>query len=249
VGFFMFYASAGLLGLLPRQFWDDLTVFGRALWNRVGFRRVTPPRAFGAGLLPERSAGVPPVILRPASPLRLVLTGAAAFVMVCFMAVTLATGLEGMKAIRLTYPPPSWTVIRGLNIYQNWGLFTHPTPTASWYVSKAQLADGSWVDILQAGAPVEWTRQSAPNALYRANSKWRVAMAKIGSLDEEEGLLEQTGYTLARYWNDHHPPEQAVAALTVYSFSQPLPIRGDSGRRWRIWLEWPEPVAEAGVGE
>ena len=234
VGFFMAYASAGLLALLPAQFWDDLTRLGRRVLGRRG---LLPPfsRRFTAEPTTE---GVP--VSRPG-----LLTGLfsvfAALVISAFILVTLATGLEGMRFIRLTYPPPSWTVIRGLNVYQNWGLFTHPTPTASWHASKARLADGTWVDILQAGAPVVWGYPNRPNALFRESSKWRVALAKIGSLDNSS-LFEATGRTLVRVWNDAHPPEKAAETLTVYSFSQPLPVRGDTGRTWRIWLEWPSPA-------
>lgn len=235
VGFFMFYASAGLLGLLPPQFWEDLARVGRSLGGRIGSQR---------GATASRGTELPPRFLPAASRTPPFLRGlgasAASSVILLFIAVSLATWLEGMKAVRLSYPPPSWTVIRGLNVYQNWGLFTHPTPIASWYVSKAELLDGTWVDILQAGGPVVWAHQRAPNALYRSNSKWRVAMAKVDSLaDNERGLHEATGRALARYWNDRHLPEQAVKTLTVYSLSQPLPIQGDEGRTWQVWLEWP----------
>lgn len=238
VGFFMFYASAGLLGLLPAQFWDDLVRFGRALVSWLGLQLRLgdgPGRVFGAKPLPLFLSSDS----RSGSALKGVLSGVASLVIIAFITVTLATGLEGMKLINLSYPPPSWTVIRGLNIYQNWGLFTRPTPAASWYVSKAKLADGSWVDILQAGGPVVWAHQRTPNALYRSNSKWRVAMANIGLVAEEEGVLESTGRTLAQHWNDEQPPQKAIEALTIYSFSQPLPIEGDARRTWQIWLEWP----------
>lgn len=245
VGFFMFYASAGLLGLLPAQFWDDLTRFRRTLVSWLGFRL-----RLGDGLGGVFGAEPLPLFLssdsRSGSALKDVLSGVASLVMIAFIAVTLATGLEGMKLINMSYPPPSWTVIRGLNIYQNWGLFTLPTPAASWYVSKAKLADGSWVDILQAGRPVVWAHQRTPNALYRSNSKWRVAMANIGLLAEEDGVLERTGHTLAQHWNDEQPPQRAIEALTIYSLSQPLPIEGDAGRTWRIWLEWPSPKVGSG---
>lgn len=230
VGFFMVYASAGLLALLPAQFWDDLA----RLWQALpGARRLR------LGLLSQSLGwGLPSVPVGRRSLLHRLLSLPASLIIGAFIVVTLATGLEGMKLIRLGYPPPSWTVIRGLNVYQNWGLFTHPTPTASWFVSKAQLADGSWVDLLQAGAPIVWAQPPSPNALFRESSKWRVALAKIGSLDDPK-LFETTGRTLVRHWNDGHPSEKAADALTLYAFSQPLPLRGETGRTWRIWLEWP----------
>lgn len=235
VGFFMAYASAGLLALLPAQFWDDLA----GVWRRLPRLRDVPLKrlssVFGADALGA-------VVVRRQSHLGRIVSALAALLMAAFMLVTLATGLEGMRFIRLTYPPPSWTVVRGLNVYQNWGLFTHPTPTASWHASKARLADDTWVDILQAGAPVVWDYPNRPNALFRESSKWRVALAKIGSLDNED-LFEATGRTLVRVWNDVHPPEKAAETLTVYSFSQPLPVRGDTGRTWRVWLEWPPSVS------
>lgn len=239
VGFFMVYASAGLVALLPARFWDDLDELWRRLPGLPRFRGLPLNRlgrVFGAD-----TSNAPRV--QPRSRPRALLSGLSIVVMTIFVLVTLATGLEAMKLIRLSYPPPSWTLIRGLNIYQNWGLFTHPTPTTTWFVSKAQLADGTWVDVLQAGAPVVWAQPYRPNALFRESSKWRVALAKIGSLDEA-ALFGATGRTLVQYWNDHHPEAKAAETLTVYAFSQPLPVEGDSGRTWRVWLEWPVPTSD-----
>lgn len=222
VGYFMFYATVGLVALLPGSFWDD-------------FSRLTGL----SGRASASSASVPPFLKRSVptpTGLRTRLTGLGAAVVLGLMAITLTTGLEGMGFIKVTYPPGSWTLIRGLNMYQNWGLFTDPAPVAYWYVAKARLKDGSWVDILQDGGPVTWAYQRRPNVLFARHSRWRAATTAVGS-EAVDGLRPAFGRALEQRWNDRQPPDREVAELTLYLFSQPLPIVGESGRTWQVWLE------------
>jgi len=237
VGFFMFYASAGLLALLPTVFWDDLGLAWRFVSARARRPRADPPmpqptvpRTAHKKVGRKASPGLPVPLKAGVVGLCVVLFG--------FMGVTVGTGLESMKVVKLSYTPWSWTLVRGLNVYQNWGLFTDPGPVASWYVSKARLADGTWVDILQAGAPVDWAHQKKPNVLFRENSKWRVALSKVHAYDDRKALQKTVGDALVAKWNDEHPPGEEVVELTVYRLTQPLPIEADAGRRWQEWLVW-----------
>lgn len=237
VGFFMFYASAGLLALLPAVFWDDLGLAWRFTLARVGGPHISLPSSW---LRMPRTAHkkvgwkVPHGLPVPPRARVVILC----VVMFGFMGVTIGTGLESMKLIKLSYTSWSWTLVRGLNVYQNWGLFTDPGPTATWYVAKAKLANGTWVDILQAGRHVDWAHQKEPNALFTQNSKWRVALSKVNAFDDRDALQKAVGNALAAKWNDEHPPSEEVLELTVYKLTQPLPIEKDSGRRWQEWLVW-----------
>lgn len=237
VGYFMFYASAGLIALLPSAFWDDVKwtlhfVAARTGWTKPdikllsNWRRVPGSKTewrVPRGLVALHKAGV----------------ATSCIVILCLASITVATSLESMKLIKLPYTPWSWTIIRGLNLYQNWGLFTNPSPTATWYVAKAKLANGTFVDILQAGGPVNWDHQEKPNALFVQNSKWRVAIAKISAFDNRDALLKAMGSALTAKWNSEHGPGEAVLKLTIYKFTQPLPIKATYGRRWQEWLRWP----------
>lgn len=140
VGFFMFYASAGLLALLPAVFWDW---FAKKPCKWSYLTPLIKLHATGEGS--QSQIRQPEKAISLHSKLRVT---ALSVVMLSFIGVTVATGLESMKVVTLNYPTWGWTLIRGLNVYQNWGLFTHPEPASVWYVSKAKLADGTWVDIL-----------------------------------------------------------------------------------------------------
>ncbi len=249
VGFFMFYASAGLLALLPTAFWDDsaralrplitlvATLSSKLTSTRLGRRAATlfgRPDVPGANVEQgdRRAKGAIRTAGEAAS------TALATTLALIFAALTVATGLESMNIVKLTYPPHSWTLIRGLNLYQNWGLFTNPSTVATWYVAKAQLANGTWVDTLQEGGPVVWAHQERPNALFEENSKWRLAMAKANSYDDEEALFDALGRALAAKWNCEHAPDEALVELTIYKLTQPLPAQADVGRTWKKWLVW-----------
>lgn len=230
VGFFMFYASAGLLALLPSVFWDGLA---KKLHGRSWLESLTRLCATRKGL--QRSIKQSENMAPLRGKLRVT---ALSVVMLSFMGVMVATGLESMKVFTLTYPSWGWTLIRGLNMYQNWGLFTNPHPTSVWYVSKAKLADGTWVDILQSGKPVVWDRQKTPNALFAQNSKWRVAIAKINALDEQGELREAFMRNLAAKWTHEHQAEKAVVELTMYELRETNPGDVGSQRDWKKWAYW-----------
>ena len=245
VGYFMPYASACLLGLLPTVFWQDLAALRRWALSRSGLGTLTAKLVTALRTLSERARVGYLKLLTPAADtapaaaenvppsLRRAEKVGVLMVMLTFFGITLGTGLEGMKLTKLSYEPWAWNFIRGLNQYQNWGLFTQPTTTAIWYVGKAELADGSTVDILQ-GEPVDWTRQELPNRLFAANSKWRVSVAQVNSLNDA-ALNTAMLSALRAKWNDEHPPEQHITDLEMYKMSQALPAVGDVERYWRAW--------------
>lgn len=83
-----------------------------------------------------------------------------------------------------------------------------------------------------------WDRQKTPNALFTQNSKWRVAIAKINALDEQDELREALMRNLAAKWNREHPAGKAVIELTMYELVETNSGGIDSRRNWEEWAYW-----------
>lgn len=218
VGYFMSYASAALIALLPTRFWELL--------------RLVPEQE--AALSARKQALSAPKQKQAPWWSRLGMLLAVPFILVAMLS-TYLTWAEDIGLFDVDFSTREWHLIRTFNSYQNWGVFTGPNPTASWYVAEAALHNGALVDIFQGGDVVSWNHRKLPNTFFKSDSKWRVAMAKINDLDDNVVVRERFAEVVARWWNDHHPKKEWVRKLSIYKFSQPLPIVEDNGRRFNNW--------------
>ncbi|MBT6432244.1 MAG: hypothetical protein HOK28_04080 [Deltaproteobacteria bacterium] len=237
VGYFMFYSSAAVICLLPAIFWDTIAPLTSRMqqWlQRPGFtlgRRITAWLAHETQPVLEDAASARPS-LDLMSKLR-------AGIMVWLILVLSISGLEGMKVWkRVNWPSPIWNAVRAPNLYQNWGLFTNPNTQLQWYVSKATLANGRIVDILQDGAPVSFPRPTTRPELFRGNFRWRLAFAKANKHKKHTAVRSAITSNVARIWNDHHGPDEQVQSLQIFKMSKVLSKTYAYKRHWKSWGNW-----------
>ena len=220
VGYFMMYASAGLLALIPSSLWDHLGRRWRIFQKRT-------------------SESLPSSLTRP-SPLDPVLM-LQRIVAIWLMVTFSLTFLEGLKAFpRLQWSPWLWTAIRAPNAYQNWDLFRNPGSTAQWYVSKAKLANGTVVDLLRDGKPVDYRRKRSRNDLFVDSFRWRLCFAKANKFWKHSEARDQIARNVALYWNAHHPPEEQAQSIAVYKMTKKLFRNPPNTRHYKVFSEIPK---------
>ena len=237
VGYFMFYSSAALICLLPPVFWDTIA----PVTSRIQARLQGSGSQLGERIVSWIQNETRPVeIAEGQGPAPLDIKAklqAAAMIWVIF--VMGITGLEGMKVFkRIQWPSPIWNAIRAPNIYQNWGLFTNPNTKLQWYVSKATLANGKIVDVMQDGAAVSFPRPRERPALFEGYFRWRLAFAKANKHKKHEAIRTAIAGNIARKWNDEHPAEQHIQSLDIYKMSKVLSKNFNYKRHWKIWAQW-----------
>lgn len=99
---------------------------------------------------------------------------------------------------------------------QGWGLFApEPGRLTGWYLVVGEKADGSEIDLLRDGAPVNWERPAFQTITY-ANGRWRKLMMNLSAVVAYPYLLP--GFTRHYYteWNRHHEGANHVEAVAVY---------------------------------
>lgn len=214
VGYFMFYASAALIACLPTSFWEMIPF--------VSFKaKMETPENLSTSFMKYS----------------LLPTGLLAIVILGIMSFTFYEEYHLRKVSN--YPMAIWNTIRGANLYQNWGLFSKPGEERIWYVSKAHLENGKWVDIMQEGEKVSWDAQKEPPALFKSNSKWRLAFGKSYKYRKNQKAQESFAKCMQRYWQDHYPEKTGIEAITLYRLHQKYELE-DKDPKWEKFLIWPE---------
>ena len=229
VGFFMHYTTATLCAFIPSSHWRVYltTKFHRKFFSKVCEVILTAKKKIWQFI------DIRLVISRSLKKsLHLVLSAA----IIIYASFIIYTGLESLKFWeRVDYPPTVWKVIRGLNNYQNWGLFSFLSPKQTWFVAKAKLKDGTWVDILQNGKPPSWDKQSSPNYLFSENSKWRLIIRKSYTFPKSKELKQAISSALVQRWNRTHPPEKEIVSMTFYRLQEFV----KEGKKKSSWSKWP----------
>jgi hypothetical protein len=109
--------------------------------------------------------------------------------------------------------PERWKPLtRGLGLSQSWGMFESIPSKDGWYVARAKLKDGSEIDLLRQGAPVDWNKPAFPARLY-PNHYWQKLFREM-AYDDEQGfqlLRAPVAQFLCRAWNARNPPEKQIA--------------------------------------
>jgi hypothetical protein len=194
VGLFSFVSLAGLILFLPAEFWNSHLL--------ARFARLSE------GLAPLAETGKQLAKKRP--PLVYATQGLCLMLLIYVLALNLNSFPSHPLA---PLAPEQWRPLtRGLGLAQRWGMFESIPSKDGWYVARAKLNDGSDVDLLRQGAPVNWKKPEFPARLY-PNHYWQKLFREM-AYDDEQGfqlLRAPVAEFLCRNWNARNAPEKQVA--------------------------------------
>jgi hypothetical protein len=186
-------AIAGLTLFIPKTFWDRLL---RMKWGDE-----TPSAGEGIVIgkgFPWHLAGQ-------------VLCGIALSYVIWVNLKTLP--IAGGTAT--TAPHPSF-LRTACGLGQKWNMFEDAPSKDGWYIAAATLEDGSQVDLLRDGSPVDWSRPARPAAMY-PNHRWRKLFREMAYEDVigYQFFRKPVAEYLARRWNERTGSEKQVERLDL----------------------------------
>jgi hypothetical protein len=218
---FMVWASAGTIAMLPKITWQPVT---KLLENkRDSFQEREKPKK---GVNKKQASGCEEIGWKRPS-----LTILAIALSINFI----ATGFESLNFYnRYMYPSWAWNTIMGLNIYQSWNMFSDLEMGQGWYVGKAQLKNGEWVDILQDGEAITWEEPKTENKMFARLDRWRPVFAQALDYEEIEGnkVVKNLGECVIREWNRDRPEGENIKNLELMYLKTI-----DNKVAWRTWFE------------
>ncbi len=97
---------------------------------------------------------------------------------------------------------------------QRWGMFEAVPSNSGWYVARANLTDGSEVDLLRHGAAVDWAKPQFPAGLY-PNYRWRKLFREMAYYDDIgfQVFRVPVAQFLCRRWNGQNPSDKQITEL------------------------------------
>jgi len=198
VGLFSFVSLAGLSLFIPKTFWEsNLT----RLIPGMG----TPQPAGGK---PTRDA--PP---QPCPSHRL--PKGICLALLLYVVTLNVDGLPGHPLAPLN--PEGWKFLsKGLGLSQRWAMFEGIPSNDGWYVARAKLKDGTEVDLLRDGAPLNWKRPKFPASLY-PNRYWQKLFREMTYFDSQGFQVYRAPVSeyLCRAWNAKNSPERQVVQFDL----------------------------------
>jgi hypothetical protein len=117
-------------------------------------------------------------------------------------------------ATLIPIPVPFARATQLLGLMQNWGVFTDEDPQSGWMIAQATLADGSKVDLLRGGQPLDLTYPKQVLPVYR-DIRWRNFLSRIYSKDCAVFRKPYAVY-LVQDWNLGHPDRPVVNFQLLY---------------------------------
>lgn len=140
-------------------------------------------------------------------------------------------------------PIPLAMAVNLTGLHQEWQMFGGVPARAQWVYGRAILADGSEVDLLRGGRPVE---RDLPVGGFTslANHRWHTFFWHLAR--PEAGLFaDPAALALATQWNAGHSPDKQVVSLEIrYGFQ----ANGDDAMvRDIVMASWP-PRSDSGAG-
>jgi len=157
-------------------------------------------------------------------------------------------------------PLPLAVAINLTALQQEWAMFGGVPPREQWVYGRAVLADGSEVDILRNGRPVE---QDHPTGGFTtlANHRWHTFFWHLARPDHPTGgfttlanhrwhtffwhlarpdakvFAEPAAHALAMQWNTRHGPDQQIVSLEIrYGFKM---VASDAAVCDHLFASWP----------
>jgi hypothetical protein len=193
VGLFSYVSLAGLTLFVPEEFWKNLL----ARFRRVG--EALNQLSGGSRHLEEKDS--PFLIAR----------NICLILLLIFVFLININGLESRPLASLGID--KWKPLTlGSGLGQRWGMFETIPANDGWYVGRAKLRDGTEVDLLQKGKPLNWSRPKYPAEVY-PNHFWQKLFVQM-SYDNEFGMQvfrEPVARFLCRSWNAQNIPEKSIA--------------------------------------
>ena len=141
-------------------------------------------------------------------------------------------------------PRPLSAAIAACGMEQPWAMFGTVPPREQWVYGLATLADGSIVDLLRCGRPLERERPAGGFGSLASN-RWH----KFFWVLPQPGIRvfgDSTAAALARDWNARHEPAKHVASLELRFTIQDV-TAADAPLQEMLVAAWP-PRTEAGGG-
>ncbi|MBE9125805.1 MULTISPECIES: DCC1-like thiol-disulfide oxidoreductase family protein [unclassified Coleofasciculus] len=121
---------------------------------------------------------------------------------------------------RRTFNSIDW-ISRLTRLDQSWSIFAPGPPRDDgWYVMSGRLEDGTEVNLLDEGKPVNWNKPTIRrrNVTYR-NMQWRTYFINLNrGLGQK--LIPSYGQYLCRDWNARHPESKQLKSLEIYFMSE-----------------------------
>ena len=126
------------------------------------------------------------------------------------------------------------------SLNQVWYMFDYPNGIDTWYVAEAHLKDGSRVDVLNAGAPINEDKPDRLHAAFR-NHRWKMIYTRLNpqGMTTGYGTVYRDGLVdyLRREWDEQHPPDKQIAVLNLLGYAENWPSSHD---------EYPVTMASSG---
>jgi hypothetical protein len=198
VGLFSAVSLSGLLLFVPSFVWDQLA-------KRLG------KATAGPGPLSRGAEGIPhgPVSWRSIT---------ASAICAVSLGYVLFANLNGLPGHMLPWTPVPriefLTVSCGLG--QKWDMFAEAPSTNGWCVARATLTDGTQVDLLREGAPVDWSRPQDPGGIY-PNTHWLKCFREMSFTDARgyQVFRQPVAEYLCREWNRSHAADKRIADFVL----------------------------------
>lgn len=226
VGLFSFVSITGLLLFLPAEFWESPRL--RRLRparpetgpGKEAVALMAPPGAeVGEANSPRSPVGS---VERPAGSLAPFRAGevpwwqsrpvqGVCLVLACYVLFLNLSGLPGRLLGDLA-PAQSSFLRTACGLGQKWNMFDEIPSKDGWYVAWARLEDGSEIDLLRDGAPVNWDRPPYPAGMY-PNHRWRKCFREMAYFDQMgyQVFRAPVGQYLCRQWNRQQPANRRIA--------------------------------------
>jgi hypothetical protein len=145
---------------------------------------------------------------------------------------------------RRPLPSPVVAALNLTSLSQEWEMFGGVPEQEQWLYARALLADGSEVDLLRDGRPVERERP-AGGFTSLPHHRWHKFLAVL-TRPAARILADPTAAGLARHWNARHAVDRQVVSLEIRFGRQSVDGRDDTVRDFLV-ASWP-PRAAAGGG-
>ena len=185
------------------------------------------PRDFWRRLMRQRNletAG------QPAACTPLTLNLSCAVILALVVALNVFSVLN--RSSKMKMPEPLRRFHQVTMMRQSWSMFADRIETRSWLIADAELEDGSRVDLLRGGRPVNRTWPDRVAELHK-NHRWRKFAANLSMLDSArlEPFFQLYADYLFRRWNQEHRETQQVVILRLEHIREL--IDSPDGREYR----------------
>jgi len=129
-----------------------------------------------------------------------------------------ALGLAGVSVLNARWwnaalPRPLTAALNLTMLQQDWGMFGRVPPLEQWVYARAELADGTVVDLMRGGRPCGGDRP-AGGFTSLPHHRWHKLCWVLGT-PGVRGIAADVAAGLARHWNATHGPQSQVRSVEL----------------------------------